>query len=373
MPNTARPSIAACASPTRSSANVCPTTGAMLPTAASSQRGAGVAGQVRRGQLHRLDARDGDACAPGLVAIYLGEPSGRRPVCREPATGDGEREGGLTEPAADVVQHDVRATAELGPGLLRPVRVVAVHDRVGLELLDAGQLRGAGEGDDATGPGATELDRHDAEPAAGPDDQEAVCPTDRDDVEQAQCRGPVVEERGRGGQVEGVRHHAEPVGGDERAVGVSALVAGVAGDPPAQPGVVDVRSDPRHPPGDGVAGHVRRTHRPVVLSCAGPDGGLHPQRVRRLDVDQHLAGAGYGVRALDDLEHLRAAEPRHHCRSHPCSLRSPVRTPRACGLNRGSGQAAAGRSAGDDNGWSARGAPPVPISRATASDRAALW
>jgi NADPH2:quinone reductase len=31
---------------------------------------------------------------------------------------------------------------------------------------------------------------------------EVVCRTDRDVVEQAQCRGPVVEERGRGGQVE---------------------------------------------------------------------------------------------------------------------------------------------------------------------------
>ena len=323
------------------------------------QRGAGIAGQVRRGQLHRLDARDGDAGTPGLVAIYLGEPSGRRPVCREPATGDGERERGLTEPAADVVQHDVRHRG-LGPGLLRPVRVVAVHDRVGLELPDARQLRGAGEGNDATGSGATELDRHDAEPAAGSDDQEAVCPTDRGDVEQAHCRGPVVEERGRGGQVRvSGTHQSRSVATSARSAYPPSLPVKPATRRPSR-ALLTSGPNPRHPP--ETASRARTadasTNSPVLrrtgwlsppTACAPPGRRPAPGRGRV---------RGPGAR--------RPRTPPGRRTSSPLPLASlllPLAgadTAGRAGLNRGSGSSGGRVDRGRrENGWSARGAPPV--------------
>jgi hypothetical protein len=121
----------------------------------------------------------------------------------EASSASGKRKGGLTERAADVVQHDVGTVfAEHRPGLLGPVRQSGVDQRIGPELGHPLQLRAAGDSGHPCPAGTGEPHAQHSQTAAGPDHEHPVPRPDLRRIEQGQGGRPVMQQsRGHRGAV----------------------------------------------------------------------------------------------------------------------------------------------------------------------------
>ena len=201
------------------------------------------------------------------------------------AVGD-EPERGLARLAADVVEDHVK-----NRGQAPILHLVRLDHLVGAEGADTGELvlvaRGRGH---VRAHRNGELGGDDPEPAAGADDEHAVAALDARAFDERDGGGTVVHERRRLLEVEHVRDLDERLRLHRHLLGVAVALAGVRGDPLADPVRVGAVTDRDHTTGNGTARHVGRGVIEHGRGLAAPDHRLDPDDVSSGDLDKRLAG-----------------------------------------------------------------------------------
>ncbi|SLJ73416.1 Uncharacterised protein [Mycobacteroides abscessus subsp. abscessus] len=112
-----------------------------------------------------------------------------------------------------------------------------------------------------------------------------------------------MDERDRPVDVQARRHCEQGLLRDERTLGVAAgrhpatdtAGRGRPDHPRAQPRGVHPGTDGPHGAPDAAAGDIGRPYREEIGAPAGPQSGVEEHHVGRRDLDQNLAGRGYGI------------------------------------------------------------------------------
>jgi hypothetical protein len=138
-------------------------------------------------------------------------------------------------------------------------------------------------------------------------------------VDETERGGAVVQDRGRGLQVETVGDRDDRVGGDDRPLDVPAVTAAFAGvgdHEPLDPVGIHAVADGAHDSGHAAARHVRRLHREMLAPPTAADLRVDEQGVRHRGVDDDLSRSRDRVGRRARRQHFGTAELRCEYLAH---------------------------------------------------------